>query len=158
GAYEAGVLTQTLAMIANHNQQCMTKQLPPWYIDAFAGASAGAMTALGAALTLIDSNESHLHEMWVEGADLSTLAPVELSVSADESYRAGHTLLAAGALDALAKSAKLISVPVRLTKWHGALRPGGDTIRLVFTLSNLDGEPRKLDSLNGAALGYREYA
>ncbi|MGD0076602.1 MAG: hypothetical protein ABSD31_20075 [Candidatus Binataceae bacterium] len=158
GAYEAGVLTQTLAMIANHNGQCNAKQLPPWYIDAFAGASAGAMTALGTALTLIDCNDSHLHEMWVEGADLSALAPDKSSVSADESYKAGHTLLAAGALDALAKSAKLTQVPARLTKWHGALRPGGDTIELVFTLSNLDGQPQRLDSLNDAQLGYREYA
>jgi hypothetical protein len=158
GAYEAGVLTQTLAMIANHNEQCKAKQLPPWYIDAFAGASAGAMTALGTALTLIDCNDTHLHGMWVEGADLSVLAPDESSLSADDSYKGGNTLLAAGALDALAKSAKLIEVPFKLTKWHGALRPGGDTIKLVFTLSNLDGQPQRLDSLNDAQLGYREYA
>jgi len=159
GAYEAGALTQTLAMIANHNtvqKKTNDGRMPFWYIDAFSGASAGAMTAFGTLLTLLDSKDSHLHEMWVTKAALSTLAPEHPGSDVDLSYTKGDTLLAASALDYLASD--FSSCPARVTNWHGAMRPSGDTIKLIFTLSDLDGEPQPLDSLNGAPLGYREYA
>jgi hypothetical protein len=93
--------------------------------------------------------------MWVEKAALSSLAP-ESDARADDSYKQGDTLLAASALDDLAS--EFSTFPMRVTKGHGALRPGGETIKLVFTLSNMDGEPTPIDSLNRAALGFREYA
>lgn len=152
GAYEAGVLAETLELIANNNSRPKTI---PWYIDAMAGASAGSMTALSTACALLNNNSNYLPEMWVYNARLSTLAPDSMS-GADSGYQNGYNILAASSLDVLAMG--FDSPPMTITKRHLALRPGAGIIRLIFALSNINGAPNSVDTLNDSPLVFREYA
>src|ERR1035441_9665560 len=85
GAYEAGVLAETLELIANNNSRPNTI---PWYIDTLAGASAGSMTAVATACTLLNNTSDYLAEMWVYKAKLSTLAP-DSPNDTDKGYQSG---------------------------------------------------------------------
>jgi hypothetical protein len=50
------------------------------------------------------------------------------------------------------------SPPMTVTKRHLALRPGAGIIRLIFALSNINGQPDSVDTLNNSPLVFREYA
>ncbi|HVN28435.1 MAG TPA: patatin-like phospholipase family protein, partial [Candidatus Binataceae bacterium] len=152
GAYEAGVLAKTLELIANNNS------LPnaiPWYIDAFSGASAGSMTAVATLCTLLNSKNDYLFDMWVSGASLSALAP-DSTAGVDDGFRNHDNLLAASALDQLAHG--FDTLPTAVANRHGALRPGGGAVRMIFTLSNINGVVQPIDTLNPTPLAFREYA
>jgi len=158
GAYEAGVLAKTLELIANNNLIADTNSQShaiPWYVDTLAGASAGSMTSLATVCTLLNSSSNYLAEMWVYKAALSTLAP-NSSVGTDSGYQRGDNMLAASALDALA--ADFDAPPPLVTKRHPALRPGYAVVRTIFSLSNINGVPNPVDTLNGSPLVFREYA
>lgn len=158
GAYEAGVLAKTLELIANNN--FIANNIPqahaiPWYIDTLAGASAGSMTSVATACILLNSSSNYLAEMWVHKAALSTLAP-DSSIGTDLGYQKGDDMLAASSLDALAID--FDAPPPLVTKRHPALRPGYAIIRTIFSLSNINGVPNPVDTLNGSSLVFREYA
>src|SRR5581483_6654161 len=152
GAYEAGVLSKSLELIGNNNSRNSTK----WYVDTLAGASAGSMTSVATACTLLDSASNYLSRMWVEKAALSTLAPGSSDLPVYDGYRSGDNLLAASALEALAMD--FDTPPRAVTRRHPALRPGRTIIRMVFSLSNINGAPNQVDTLNGSPLVFREYA
>lgn len=126
GAYEAGVLAKTLELIANNNSQ---SNAIPWYVDALAGASAGSMTAVATACSLLNSGPNYLWNMWVTQADITALAPQSMT-GVDDGYKNGHNLLNANALDVLAGP---FNSPPAL-KPHGALRPGAALLRMIFSL------------------------
>ena len=156
GAYEAGTLSKTLDLIANNNARGTT----PWYVDVLAGASAGSMTSVATACTLLNPGteqfpSNYLRKMWVAGAQLSALAPDE-GPNLDFGYRVGHNLLAASSLDDLAKD--FYNPPTITPRRHPALRPVPALIRLIFTLSNLDGDVVRLVALNGESFGFRKHA
>ena len=150
GAYEAGVLAETLELIANNNSQ---PNAIPWYIDALAGASAGSMTAVATACSLFNRGGSYLWNMWVTQADITALAPQKMT-GVDEGYKNSHNLLDAAALDGLATP---FNSPPAL-KIHGALRPRNALLRMIFTLSNIAGVPQPFDTLNPIPLAFRQYA
>ncbi len=150
GAYEAGVLAKTLELIANNNSQ---SNAIPWYVDALAGASAGSMTAVATACSLLNSGPNYLWNMWVTQADITALAPQSMT-GVDDGYKNGHNLLNANALDVLAGP---FNSPPAL-KPHGALRPGAALLRMIFSLSNIDGVPQPFDTLNPTPLAFRQYA
>ncbi len=152
GAYEAGVLAKSLELIANNNSRNPIK----WYVDTLAGASAGSMTAVATTCTLLDSASNYLYRMWVEKAALSTLTPDPAGVPAYDGYKTGDNLLAASALDTLA--ADFDTPPRMVTNRHPAMRPGAASIRLSFSLSNINGTPNRVDTLNDIPLVFREYA
>jgi Patatin-like phospholipase len=162
GAYEAGVLTETLRLIAFNNQQALRRNPPgvPWYIDTFAGASAGSITAAIAARILVDNSPlirqngnriepgDLLRQLWVEDISLDLL----LTNPPD------NTLLDSGAVTALTAE-YFAHAPLRAAR-HPTIRPGPDPtqVGLVLTLSALDPGLEHTETLNGFPLDYHEYA
>ncbi len=155
GAYEAGVLSETLELIANNNSKANSIK---WYVDTLAGASAGSMTSVATACTLLNSSSNYLREMWVENASLLALTPDPSGVSPEDGYQSGNNLLAASALDKLAQDFDVPPPTASESQRHGAHRPFPSGVRLVFTLSNINGIPNAVDTLNRTPLTFREYA
>jgi hypothetical protein len=162
GAYEAGVLTETLRLIAFNNQQGTDghSTAVPWYIDTLAGASAGAVTGTIVARILVDNRtfvrqsdghpvkpEDLLRQIWVEDISLDRLL----------ARPPNNTLLDSTALSSLAAD-YFSNFPDQATL-HPAVRPDEDTqIRLGLSLSALDPGQEHTETLNGYPLNYNEYA
>jgi len=146
GAYEAGVICQTLQLIAYNNSQ---RGATPWYIDAMCGASAGSLTAALTAAALLRGDDADLlYRIWVSGVQLESLAP-----SADANHYP-NTLLDAHALDTIA--GQYLTFP-EVVERHQALRPGPSDVRLRLTLSQFSPFPTVGDTLNGTKFNFREY-
>jgi predicted acylesterase/phospholipase RssA len=89
GAYEAGALHQTLALIARNNAiDGSTK----WYVDVITGASAGSMTAASTAVALIAGPNVNppnpFYSAWVQDVSVSALMPAGNSNITDNLFDA----------------------------------------------------------------------
>ena len=162
GAYEAGVLTETLQLIAFNNQQA-TEGNPaavPWYVDAFAGASAGSITTAVVSRILVDNKPfirqdgrqiepgDLLRQLWVEDISLDLLL----------THPPNNTLLDSSAVSTL--TAEYFAEPPERATRHPALRPEPEDtrIQLGLSLSALDPDLQHTETLNGYPLDYHEYA
>lgn len=148
GAYEAGVLTETLNLL-KYNNEHSDESHPCWYIDSLAGASAGSVTAAMTALALLSGDPSLLHDIWVNFLSFDTLAPAN-----DQSLN-NCQLLDSAALDQLAHD-HLVLPSLPADGSHRALRPRG-SIRLRMTLSHLIGEPQFVPTITGEFLSFNTF-
>jgi len=148
GAYEAGALHQTLALIAHNNQiNGSTK----WYVDVITGASAGSMTAASTAVALIAGSDVNppnpFYSAWVQGVSVSALMPAGNSNIKDNLFDATR-------LDQIA--ARNVKLPFNALHPHPAFNPAA-VLKLAFTLSRLQTEPTTVPTWAGK-LAYKEYA
>ncbi len=146
GAYEAGVLTQTLRLIDFNNRQ---PGATFWYIDALAGASAGSVTAALVAIALVNGKIDNLGEVWVNALSLDGLRPISNQFGSD------YNLLDAARLDQLAD--RYVVMPQSASR-HPALRPGSARVDLRFCVSRLDPKTTGVQTLDGTQLMVQEYA
>jgi predicted acylesterase/phospholipase RssA len=147
GAYQAGVLTQLYADVWAYNEKAAEDE--KIVIDALAGASAGAVTALILAKALAygyppEELEAAMRKVWVEGLDIKNLlADLE---SKDNAMFDGKTI------DELAGE---------LFPEEEAPKEGGAThwIGLWITLTNLSGVPYCLKVANATVYAkmHRDY-
>jgi len=144
GAYEAGAITEVLRLVAHNNAQ---PGAIPWYIDTVAGASAGSITGamLGRALTNAD-DVANLHDVWVNQISVDLMAA---------NARSNNTILDSNSVWNLAM--KYFANKITQAKPHPALRPGGERIGMVYTLSALGIDPVTILAAN-RTLSYYEYA
>jgi hypothetical protein len=148
GAYEAGALHQTLALIARNNAiDGSTK----WYVDVITGASAGSMTAASTAVALIaglDVNPPNpFYSAWVQDVSVSALMPAGNSNIRDNLFDATR-------LDQIA--ARNVRLPFNALRPHPAFNPA-TVLKLAFTLSRLQTQPTTVPTWAGK-LAYKEYA
>ncbi|HUA36261.1 MAG TPA: patatin-like phospholipase family protein [Candidatus Binataceae bacterium] len=142
GAYEAGVITEILNIIEYNNTHGGTS----WYIDAIAGASAGSITAALLAQILAGNGQtSLLHDAWVSGISLETLA---------SNAQSANTILDSDAVSGLADK-YLPSLSQSLSA-HAAFN--GQSVSLAFTVSGLALDPESLLALNNRLLTWHEYS
>src|SRR6266852_3094846 len=148
GAYEAGALHQSLALIARNNAiDGSTK----WYVDVITGASAGSMTAASTAVALIagpDVNPPNpFYSAWVQDVSVSALMPAGNSNIRDNLFDATR-------LDQIA--ARNVRLPFNALHPHPAFNPA-TVLKLAFTLSRLQTQPTTVPTWAGK-LAYKEYA
>jgi predicted acylesterase/phospholipase RssA len=142
GAYEAGVITEILNIIEYNNTNGGT----PWYIDAIAGASAGAITgALLAQILAGSGNVALLHDAWIEGISLETLA---------SNAQSANTILDSNAVSVLAD--RYLPKLGQSSSPHAAFN--GQSVALAFTVSGLALDPESLLALNNRLLTWHEYS
>ncbi len=142
GAYEAGVITEILKVLEYNNNNGGT----PWYIDAIAGASAGSITAALLARILAGNGQpSLLHDAWVAGISLETLA---------SNAQSANTILNSDAVSNLAET-YLPELSKPLTP-HAAFN--GQSTSLAFTVSGLALDPEALLALNNRLFTWHEYS
>ena len=146
GAYEAGVLTQTLRLIDFNNRQ---PGAISWYIDALAGASAGSVTAALVAIALLNGKTDNLATVWVNALSLDGLKPLSNQAGSD------YNLLDAARLDQLAN--RYVVMPPSASR-HPALRPGNARLDLRFCVSRLDPKTTGVQTLDGNQLTIEEFA
>lgn len=146
GAYEAGVLTQTLRLIDFNNRQ---PKATFWYIDALGGASAGSVTAALVAIALLSGKIDNLAEVWINALSLDSLEPAPGQPGSD------YTLLDAARLDQLAN--RYVMFPPAASR-HPALRPGNARLDLGFCLSRMDPKTTGVQTLDGNTLTIQEFA
>ena len=148
GAYEAGALHQSLALIARNNA---TDGSTKWYVDVITGASAGSMTAASTAVALIagpDVNPPNpFYSAWVQDVSVSALMPAGNSNIRDNLFDATR-------LDQIA--ARNVRLPFNALHPHPAFNPA-TVLKLAFTLSRLQTQPTTVPTWAGK-LAYKEYA
>lgn len=142
GAYEAGVITEVLALLAYNNTNGGT----PWYIDVLGGASAGSITALMLVVALIDKNKvGLLKDMWTD----------ELSLDALSTNAPANTLLDSSAVEQLAL--RILGSPPTPNP-HPALRPKLGRIGLTLTLSAFSGNLQQVLTAQGSLFKFADLA
>jgi predicted acylesterase/phospholipase RssA len=142
GAYEAGVITEVLNVIDYNNKHGGT----PWYIDAIAGASAGSITAALLARILAGNGEaSLLHEAWVTGISLETLA---------SNAQSANTVLNSDAVSKLADT--YLPELTKPLSPHTAFN--GRSASLAFTVSGLALDPETILALNNRLFTWHQYS
>lgn len=156
GAYEAGVIAETLYLLDYNNKRNSVK----WYVDTLAGASAGGMTAAVLATILLNGslagntvNQSLLRTVWVDAISLDILAP-NAGTGLNNNF-----LFDSSALDRIA--GKYIKYPATISQ-HSTLRNAsagdGAHIALALTHSRLGQGLNSVPGFNRAEFMFNEHA
>ncbi len=145
GSYEAGVLSEVVDAIRQHNVDPATTPDEKIVIDVLTGASAGGMTAIILAQKLLfsadefrGSYDNPLYDAWVRRIDLKGLQATQAGEPAL------HSLFSSDLIDGIAREILLSrynAAPVPPQQRHAAV---GDQLRVGVALTNL----------NGVAYGY----
>ncbi len=156
GAYEAGVIAETLYLLDYNNRSNSVK----WYVDALTGASAGGMTATLLATVLLNNalagavpDANVLKTVWVDQISLDVLDPQ------NGNGLSPNYLFASGAIDQIASN--YIKFPNSLAP-HSALRDPlsshGAHIALALTHSRLGQGLKSVPTFTGTEFFYNEHA
>lgn len=156
GAYEAGLIGETLYLLDYNNRNNAVK----WYIDALAGASAGGMTSAMLAMILLNTSlagaspdANVLKTVWVDTISFDLLDP-ENGAGLSPNFA-----FASGAIDQIASDH--IKFPNSLTP-HKALRdpqgPKGAHIALALTHSRLGQGLQAIPTFTGSEFFFNERA
>ena len=158
GAYEAGVIAETLFLLDHNNRNNNSVK---WYIDALAGASAGGMTASLLAMVLLNGSlagqapeNNVLKTVWVDQISLDILDPRN-GAGLDPNF-----LFVSGAIDKIASD--YIKYP-NTVACHSVLRdptlsPGGAHIALALTHSRLGQGLQSVPTFTGTEFFFNEHA
>jgi hypothetical protein len=157
GAYEAGVIAETLFLLDYNNQNNNSVK---WYVDALAGASAGGMTSAVLAMVLLNGSlagaspsDNVLKKVWVDTVSLDVLDPENGAGLTD------NFMFASGAIDKIA--ADNIKFPSTIAP-HRALRdprgPNGAHIALALTHSRLGQGLQSIPTFTGTEFFFNEHA
>ena len=156
GAYEAGVIAETLYLLDYNNRNNSVK----WYVDALAGASAGGMTAAMLVMTLLNRSlagdtpyNSVLKTVWVDQISLDLLNP------RDGAGLSPNFLFASGVIDQMARD--YIPTPNTIA-CHSVLRDPyssrGAHLALALTHSRLGQGLQNIPTFTGTEFSFNEYA
>jgi predicted acylesterase/phospholipase RssA len=159
GAYEAGVIAETLFLLDYNNQNNTSVK---WYVDALAGASAGGMTSAVLAMMLLngsltgaapDDDKNLLKKVWVKTISLDVLDPAN-KVGLSDNF-----MFASGAIDKIAGDN--IKFPSTVAP-HRALRDArganGAHIALALTHSRLGQGLQAVPTFTGTEFFFNEHA
>lgn len=156
GAYEAGVIAETLYLLDYNNQNNSVK----WYVDALAGASAGGMTSAMVAMVLLNGalagatpDYNLLKKVWVDAISLDVLDPD----NGDGLWP--NFMFASGAIDKLANDNIVFPntvAPHRALRDPGA--PNGAHIALALTHSRLGQGLQAVPTFTGTEFFFNEHA
>jgi hypothetical protein len=156
GAYEAGVIAETLFILDYNNRQNLVK----WYIDSLAGASAGGMTAAVLAMVLVNGSlagstpdQNILKKVWVDDISIDVLDPPNgVGLSPD-------FLFASGAIDKIANdNLKFPNMPVRHSVLRDPLSATGAHLALALTHSRLGQGLQSVPTFTGSEFLFNEHA
>lgn len=158
GSFEAGVVFEVLDALGQHNQAVPAHD--QIHIDVLTGASAGGMTAVIAAQSLLYSAPALAHpydnafyNAWVTGVDIKGLLPLQATESACQS------VLSSNFVKSLAQKLVLGRYdqnPVPPQVSHPALTPSR-TVRVGLALSNLNGVDYERPLLSGGTFNYTQF-
>ena len=146
GAYEAGVIAETLFLLDHNNRNNSVK----WYIDTLTGASAGGMTTAMLVMILLNGSlagtitDNLLKTVWVDQISLDVLDPSNGEGLFD------NFLFASGAIDRIAGN--FVKFPESIAP-HSTLRnpssPTGGHVAIALTHSRLGQGLQRLPTFTG---------